>query len=942
MRVISIYLVLLICLSVQALNAQVQHIGIEKKIQKYVDRTNIVPIQQAENLILVDFKRVLNAKEIEELKPRKSISATCFIVEKQSYVSLVNDVNFEAKANGLWKASDPLIKLLENSFKKDYLILARLAFKVYSNQPPAFLKSYKIANYDVENRLAKIYINAYDLYQLLFREEILYADIEQVAKPDVVINGIDLGLNQVSNARVAYPAIDGAGVNISFKEGMYDTKDLDLLGKTISGSLIASPITTHATIMASLALGSGNSFIRGMGVAPVARLAFSSFANLMPDEIANLRALNIRLQNHSYGTDLENVYGIEAAAYDKQVYETDTIVHIFSAGNKGTSTPGLGSYKDLTAKANLTGNFKQAKNLLVIGGINRDNLSETLSSRGPAYDGRVKPELVALGEDGTSGSAAVTSGSVALLEQYYLNKNGKSPSSALIRSILINAADDLGNPQVDYIYGYGKVNVYQALKTLDENRFIGSEVQKNQDLVIPLSVPANVAEVKATITWNDPPAAVNAVQSLVNRLEMSVENPAGGLTLPWVLSNFPNLDSLNKPAVQKKDLLNNIQQVSLNQPENGNYKIHVKGAGITQSTGQRFYLAYSYKFNNTFSFISPEKDEFFFAGEDNYIRWENTFAAQTGVLSVSYDDGKTWNSINTSVDLSKGFYKWAAPNLFSKAMVKMEVSGNVVFSKSFVLSAPRNLTVGYACADAVVLNWNSQPNAKDYTLYTIFDNKLSPFLNTADTIIKLDKAKIMGNYFAVAANGNGFSGLKSYTIDYTQQGVSCYTRSLSASVVAGQKIQLDLSIGTTLDLKNIIWEKQAGVNTFIVLKQTNVSGNQLNYSIFDENPKNGLQFYRVTFETTNGKIISDLVSVVFLKPDDFSFYPNPVTDYLTILSGSFDDYSLSVFNILGQKVFDGRATSSNKFDLSKLSSGVYVGVIIKNGQQLNKFKIIKN
>lgn len=942
MKVIAIYLILSICLSVEALNAQVQPIGIEKKIQKFVDQSTIVTNQHAERLILVNFKRALSVKEIENLKPRKSLSSTSFIVEKERLLSLQNEVNFEAKANGLWKASDPLIKMLEQSIKKNDLILVRLALKTYNNQTPVLLIPYKLTYYDAENRLAKIYINPNNLFELLLHEEVLYADVEQVAKPDVVINGIDLGLNQISNARVAYPLIDGSGINISFKEGMYDMKDLDLLGKTISGSLIGSPVTTHATIMASLALGNGNSFIRGMGVAPSAKLAFSSFANLMPDAIENLRALNIRLQNHSYGTDLDNVYGIEAAAYDKQIYETDTIVHVFSAGNKGTSTPGSGSYKDLTAKANLTGNFKQAKNLLVIGGINRDNLSETLSSRGPAYDGRVKPELVALGEDGTSGSAAVTSGSVALLEQYYLNKNGKSPSAALIRAILINTADDLGNPQVDYTYGYGKVNVYQALKTLDENRFLGNEVQSNQDLVIPLSIPANVAEVKATITWNDPPAVVNAAQSLVNRLEMNIENPAGTFTLPWVLSSFPNLDSLNKPAVRKKDLLNNIQQVTISQPAVGNYKIHIKGAGISQGISQRFYLAYSYKFNNMFNFISPEKDEFFFAAEDNYIRWENTYPSQTGLLSVSYDEGITWNSINTAVDLSKGFYKWAAPNLFSKALVKMEVGGNIIFSKSFVLSAPRNLTVGYACADAVVLNWNPQPNAKGYTLYTIVDNKLSPFLNTVDTIIKLDKAKLMGNYFAVAANGNNFSGLKSYTIDYTQQGVSCYTRSLSASVTSDQKIQLDLSIGTTLDLKNIIWEKQTGVNTFSVLKQTAITGNQLNYAIFDENPKKGLQFYRVTFETTNGKVISDLASVVFLKPDDFSFYPNPVTDYLTVLSGSFDDYGLSVFNILGQKVFEGSATSSNKFDLSKLSSGVYVGVIVKNGQQLNKFKIIKN
>ncbi|WP_431295374.1 T9SS type A sorting domain-containing protein [Pedobacter sp. P26] len=50
---------------------------------------------------------------------------------------------------------------------------------------------------------------------------------------------------------------------------------------------------------------------------------------------------------------------------------------------------------------------------------------------------------------------------------------------------------------------------------------------------------------------------------------------------------------------------------------------------------------------------------------------------------------------------------------------------------------------------------------------------------------------------------------------------------------------------------------------------------------------------------------------------------------------------MSIFNILGQKVFEEKATSSNKFALNALSTGVYVGVINKNGQQLKKFKLIK-
>ncbi|WP_293303759.1 S8 family serine peptidase [Pedobacter sp. UBA5917] len=940
MKVNTVFLVICFCLSVFSLNAQIQPEGIEKKFEKYISKNPGFSKITSDQSVLVRFNHVLNATEIRLLNPKKRLAGDYFIVQKSALSNLSSSVINQEQANGLWKVSDRLLKVLNKTGKKSDAILVRLAFKKITEQPD-LTRELLVRSVDKVNNIYTVSILADDLMLLLEQDDILYADVLPVAKEELVINGLDLGLNQISNAHTLFPGIDGTGINLSFKEKMYDQNDLDLLGKTIPRAVIGGTPTSHATTMGTLALGSGNSFIRGLGAAPKAKLAYSDFDNLMPDLASDLARLQIRIQNHSYGTDIDNDYGIEAAAYDKQIFETDTLIHVFSAGNKGTSTPSVGFYQGMTARANLTGNFKQAKNLLVIGGINRENVSENLSSKGPAYDGRVKPELVALGEDGTSGSAAITSGSIALLEQFYLQKYKKSPSSALIRATLINSADDLGTPEVDFLYGYGKLNITQALKTLDENRVSIYRVAKNQDMVVPLTIPANAAGLKLTITWNDPPATVNAAQSLVNGLDLSLENPSGNLTLPWVLSNYPNLDSLSKPAVRKADQINTVQQVTLDNPAAGTYHIHVKGNRISQGNDQAFALAYHYTLKNTFSFITPDQNGYFFADEDNYIRWENTYAANNGNLSVSYNGGTTWEPIAQNVDLAKGFYKWTAPNRFSKAIIKMEVAGNTVLSQSFVISSPRTMKVGYVCTDGVVLSWNPQPGAKDYTLYNIVNNVLTPVLTLADTLAKIDISKITGKYFAVAANGVDFTGLKSYTIDYTQQGVSCYVRSLFASLADDDKVRVDLSIGSTLDLKNIVWEKQTGVNTFSVLQQTKPVTNQLDYFIFDDKPKEGIQFYRVTFETANGQVHSDLVSVVFLKADQFSFYPNPVSDYLTVLSGSFEDYSLSIFNILGQKVFEEKATSSNRFALSALSTGVYIGVIVKNGQQLKKFKLIK-
>jgi hypothetical protein len=51
----------------------------------------------------------------------------------------------------------------------------------------------------------------------------------------------------------------------------------------------------------------------------------------------------------------------------------------------------------------------------------------------------------------------------------------------------------------------------------------------------------------------------------------------------WVLNTFPNADSLNKAAIRSKDSLNNIQQITLQRPVAGHYKIRVKGYNVITS-----------------------------------------------------------------------------------------------------------------------------------------------------------------------------------------------------------------------------------------------------------------------------------------------------------------------------------------------------------------------
>lgn len=62
---------------------------------------------------------------------------------------------------------------------------------------------------------------------------------------------------------------------------------------------------------------------------------------------------------------------------------------------------------------------------------------------GPTFDGRIKPDLVAFGQDGSSGAAALVSGVSTLLQQQYANqRSGVRPSASLIKALLLNILEN--------------------------------------------------------------------------------------------------------------------------------------------------------------------------------------------------------------------------------------------------------------------------------------------------------------------------------------------------------------------------------------------------------------------------------------------------------------------------------------------------------------------
>jgi hypothetical protein len=314
------------------------------------------------------------------------------------------------------------------------------------------------------------FINLKNLYLFLFF--ISTTTFAQTIQPESNVTEMELSLNKINLIHRFLPNLNGENFTIAIKENKIDSLDIDFQGRLIRSNLTSTLFSNHAADMATIMAGGGNNSALRKGIAWKAKIMSISFSNLLPESDDFYRKNQIYLENHSYGTDIQNVYSNVALAYDASISRLSDVLHVFSSGNSGNITPTDGSFKGIANYSNLTGSFKQAKNIITVGAVDSVGKIEVKSSRGPTYDGRLKPEIVAFGQDGSSGAAALVSGVATLLQQQYSqSRNGLKPPSHLVKALLINSAEDVGTKGIDYQSGYGNINAYSASKALNSGRF---------------------------------------------------------------------------------------------------------------------------------------------------------------------------------------------------------------------------------------------------------------------------------------------------------------------------------------------------------------------------------------------------------------------------------------------------------------------------------------
>ncbi|MDP2420609.1 S8 family serine peptidase [Sediminibacterium sp.] len=828
--------------------------------------------------------------------------------------------------------------LLQHIQQKNYNIYNRRSLLVSVkdlaklNQQYANDQSFQIESFYELSKSVQVKVDGAWINKALLDSNIQF--IANARKPftERELTGFDLSVNKVSLAHQVWPTINGQGASVSIKEQLMDTLDIDFKGRYLSSSLASTNLQTHATTMATITAGGGNTFYTGKGVAWGARITNSDFKNLLPDNTTVLKQLKVAVQNHSYGVGIENYYGADAQAYDAQMNQDTNLLHVFSAGNLGNQTSTTGNYIGVPGFANLTGSFKMAKNILTVGATDLFNNTTAISSRGPAFDGRVKPELVALGEDGSSGAAAIVSGISMLLRDAWIKKYGGSnpPSSALLKAILINSADDIGAPNIDYTAGYGAANAWRALQTVEEGKIIQGKIGPNQIINHAIRLPNNVQKLKITISWIDPAATVNSTKALVNDLDLElIEIANSNKYLPWILNSSPNLSALESPATRGRDSINNVEQITLEQPAAGNYFLVVRGSKLS-SNQQAYSIAWQCDTINHFQFTFPVKGTQLIPNTNNTIRWETNIVG-TATLQSRFNGG-SWETITNNINLVNNYYQWNCPDQIGLLQLRM-ITGTIDKQTDTIVLAPIiSAKIGFNCVDSFLLYW-PKIGMNQYQVSQLGNQYLEPLLITADTFLIKEKLNNPFQVYTVApVLPSNFKGLPGYAINYTQQQNACYINGFFADPSGTNNASLTLQLGTTYQVNQIVFEKLFATGYQTIRTITPVTNAQVN-TIETASP--GLNTYRAKIELLNGRIYyTSPAQVLNFSEKPYYLFPNPVVAGapLKLMSENIDSTQLLIFDMVGKKIHSQVISSFiEPIQLPLLPKGVYYAIINRAG-----------
>lgn len=401
-------------------------------------------------------------------------------------------------------------------------------------------------------------------------------------------------------------------------------------GSSFHGTHVAGTVAGDSGTPAS---ATSANYDNGDGMAPHAQILFQDIGNSETGCLSGTGGYHMFVQaakagagisSNSYGSLAEDPasdgYKFNDYEVDKASYDIEDMLIVFAAGNDGNA--GLG-------------HPAHAKNVLAVGALGHGNSTSTavFSGRGPSYDGRVKPDIMAPGsgivsaagntdnsvppaqssnalssKSGTSMATPTVSGGAALMRQYFMDgfypdgiknaSNALKPSGAMLKTVLLNGTKLRTRvPSIDQ--GWGRIFLDNNLYFPGDSRDLrvwdlpnSNGLSTGEEMVFKVQVPAG-EPFRATLSWFDPPASLGNGEALINDLDLEVR--FNGQTYKG--NNWSFGESIEGGDA---DDIDTVEQIHIANPGAGTYELVVKGTqvngiGTSASRKQGFALASSQK-----------------------------------------------------------------------------------------------------------------------------------------------------------------------------------------------------------------------------------------------------------------------------------------------------------------------------------------------------------
>lgn len=251
-----------------------------------------------------------------------------------------------------------------------------------------------------------------------------------------------------------------------------------------------------------------------------------------------------------------------------------------------------------------------SKNSVTVGAVDSFKNITSFSGRGPAKDGRVKPDLVARGvdmlsasptnsyvrKDGTSMSSPAVAGIAILVAEQWKRTFGSTPTPQQLKALLIAGAEDLGNTGPDYTYGYGLANAQASVDLIrddagQQTRIKNGSLAQAQRFETAVRV-TEAQKLRVTLQWLDPEIAFLeggdevAAKALVNDLDLTVTDLAGNVVRAYVL----NPTTMTLSATRGTNTTDNTEVVEIANATPGIYRVTVVATAINDRSPQPFTL----------------------------------------------------------------------------------------------------------------------------------------------------------------------------------------------------------------------------------------------------------------------------------------------------------------------------------------------------------------